>query len=504
MVKVVSNENMRKSDQYTIANKISSKELMYKAGKSIYKSIVWKGKIGICCGSGNNAGDGYVLACLLKDNNYDVELVIIEDKFSLDGKYYFDIAQGKNVKTIYLDNINHNIFNKYDIIVDCIFGTGFKNEVKGKCKDVIKAINESQKYIVSVDINSGLNGDSGLADFCVQSDITISIGYFKTGHFLNMAKDVMKEKKNCEIGIDLIDNPYELIEAKDIKDLFLDRKNYSNKSTYGYICLMGGSKDYSGSIRLSLMANCAMRSGAGVVTLAIPQSLEAYISPQILESTTFPLKEVDGHIKFDKEDLDKIIAKNKVIAFGMGIKNNQDTKQCLEYILKNYSKTLIIDADGLNALAEIDKTFLKQTNCKVILTPHIKEFSRLTKLEISDINYNPVEYVKEYALNNSAIVLLKGPTTIISDGKKVFLVDKGCPGMATAGSGDVLSGILAAITSYNDKNLLLATAGAAYINGLAGELAQEEFGDISMIASDTVNKIAKAIKIVKTCLNVNK
>ena len=133
MIKVVSNENMRKSDQFTITNKISSRELMYKAGKSVYDSVSWKGKIGIVCGSGNNAGDGYVLASLLKSDNYDVELVLIEDKFSIDGKYYFDITQEKNVKTRYLEDISiKNIFSKYDIIVDCIFGTGFKNEVKGK------------------------------------------------------------------------------------------------------------------------------------------------------------------------------------------------------------------------------------------------------------------------------------------------------------------------------------------------------------------------------------
>ena len=264
-----------------------------------------------------------------------------------------------------------------------------------------------------------------------------------------------------------------MIEANDIKNLFLKRKNYSNKSTYGYIALIGGSKDYSGSIRLSLMANCAMRSGAGVVTVAVPESIETVLSPKILESTILCMKDIDGHIKFDKEVLDKIMAKNRVIAFGMGIKNNQDN-------------------------------LLQNAKCKVILTPHIKEFSRLTKLEINVINQNPVINAAYYAKSNKVIVLLKGPTTIITDGEKVYLVDKGCAGMATAGSGDVLSGILASIASYNENDLLLATAGAAYINGLAGELAQEEYGDISMIASDTVNKIGKAIKMVRTCTNLNK
>lgn len=495
MIKVLSNENMRKSDAYTIETKISSKELMYKAGLGVYNSINWHGKIAIVCGFGNNAGDGYVLALLLKEKKIDTTILLIEEKFSIDGKYYFDRCQNQNILTKLIND--NTSFNEYDIIVDCIFGTGFKGSVSKDIQNIITKINESNKYVVSVDINSGLNGDTGLGDIYVQSDITISIGYYKTGHFLNKAKDAMKNKTNVDIGIEIKDSPYYLIESNDLKSLFPKRKNFSNKSTYGYIALIGGSTNYSGAIRLSSMASAAMRSGSGVVTLGIPKTLVEYIVPGILESTIFPLDEKDGHIKFNKEQLDAIITKNKAIGIGMGITNNEDTKMIVKYLLENYQGILVIDADGLNALSTIDEKYLLNTNAKVIITPHMMEFSRLTKKTIDELNENLVNNVIEYSKKYHLIALLKGPTTIVSDGSLTYLIDRGCSGMATAGSGDVLSGIVTSISCYNKDNLILAVAGSAYINGLAGELAEEEYGDISMIASDTVKFIPNIIKSIR-------
>ena len=495
MIKVVSNENMRMSDAYTIKTTTSSKELMYKAGYEIFKNVEWISPIAIVCGSGNNAGDGYVLAKLLHDANYECTIFLTSDKFSEDGLYYFNKCKKENIK---VQKINkETTFSNFNMIVDCILGTGFKGQLNEELNSVVRLINNSNKTVISVDINSGLNGDSGLAINCVHSALTISIGYYKSGHFLNQAKDVMKEKINREIGIKLVNEPYYLLEAKDLKEIFSKRKNYSNKSTYAYVALIGGSINYSGAIRLASMANACMRSGAGVVSVAVPKSLVQFVIPASLESTIMPMEEVDGHIKFNKELIDDIIKKYKVIAFGMGITNAYDTKEIIKYILENYEHTLLIDADGLNALSILDDYYLKNKKCNVVLTPHMMEFSRLTKLSIEEINVNPIKYAKEYASKYKVTLLLKGPSTIITDGNNVYIVDRGCPGMATAGSGDVLSGIISGILGYNHQNILLAVAAGAYVNGLAGELAQEEYGDISMIASDTVNHIYKAIKQIK-------
>ncbi len=273
-----------------------------------------------------------------------------------------------------------------------------------------------------------------------------------------------------------------------------ERKNNSNKGDYGYIGLIGGSIPYSGAIRLAEMANSAMRSGAGVCMVATLKELANIIIPNILESTIYPLSSDGLYIKFNEDEIKNFIKKLKAIAFGMGIGNNIDTKLMLEYILKNYDKTLIIDADGLNALSKIDKNVIKNSKAKIILTPHLKEFERLSGYSIDEIKNDPINLSMKYANELNVILLLKGPSTIITDGKTVNIASKGAPGMATAGSGDVLSGIIAAITAYNPNNLLLATSAAAYINGRAGELAKAESSDITMISSDTANNIKKVIE----------
>lgn len=490
MIKVLSVENMRKSDAYTIENYVSSKELMYKAGGGVFKSVKWQGRVAIVCGSGNNAGDGYVVANLLHEHNIPCTIFLIKEKFSEDGKFYFDkcVEAGINVE---LCN-EETTFENYDMIVDCILGTGFRGDVRGLVGVIIQSINKSSAYVVSVDINSGLNGDSGMSSLCVESDLTVSIGDYKTGHFLNMAKDVIKDKVNCDIGIKPVDEPYYLVEKDDLKEIFKERKNYSNKGSYGYIALIGGCKKYSGAIRLAYMANAAMRSGAGVVKVGLPDSICSDVTPQILESTLYPLKDENGEIIFNKKEIDGLIKGVKLVAIGMGIGLSEETYKVLEYILENYDGKLVIDADGLTMLSKMDEKIFKKTKCKLILTPHIKEFSRLTGLSINAILENPLKIVMEYAKEKGVVLLLKGPSTIITDGKKTYITDRGCAGMATAGSGDVLSGIISAICAYND-DLLLSTAGAAYINGKAGELAQEETNAVSMIASDTVNNISRII-----------
>ncbi len=490
MIKVLSVENMRKSDAYTIENYISSKELMYKAGEGVFKSVKWQGRVAIVCGSGNNAGDGYVVANLLHEHNIPCTIFLIKEKFSEDGKFYFDkcVEAGINVE---LCN-GETTFENYDIIVDCILGTGFRGDVRGLAGVIIQSINKSSAYVVSVDINSGLNGDSGMSSLCVESDLTVSIGDYKTGHFLNMAKDVIKDKVNCDIGIKPVDEPYYLVEKDDLKEIFKERKNYSNKGSYGYIALIGGCKKYSGAIRLAYMANAAMRSGAGVVKVGLPDSICSDVTPQILESTLYPLKDKNGEIIFNKKEIDGLIKGVKLVAIGMGIGLSEETYKVLEYILENYDGKLVIDADGLTMLSKMDEKIFEKTKCKLILTPHIKEFSRLTGLSINEILENPLKIAMEYAKEKGVVLLLKGPSTIITDGKKTYITDRGCAGMATAGSGDVLSGIISAICAYND-DLLLSTAGAAYINGKAGELAQEETNAVSMIASDTVNNISRVI-----------
>ena len=202
----VSTEVMRSSDKWTIENLCSSKELMERAGKAIFEQVSWKGPVGIICGKGNNAGDGFVVASLLKDHGIECEIVLLyEDSFSEDGKYFFDKCVDKGIPVV-----TEGDYGKYKTILDCIFGTGFKGEVREPAKSAIESINASGAYVVSADINSGLNGDTGMGELYVISDLTVSIGTFKYGHFLGVSKTAMKKKVNCDIGIKILGETKEL------------------------------------------------------------------------------------------------------------------------------------------------------------------------------------------------------------------------------------------------------------------------------------------------------
>ena len=499
MIEILSVENMRKSDANTIESGIPGRELMFKAGKAVFESVKeWKSPVAVICGTGNNAGDGYVIADFLTKAGLDCTVFLSEERFSADGKYYYDFLKNSNVKTRVW---NGEELSGFGTIVDCILGTGFKGEVKGKARDLIKEINRSGAFVVAVDINSGINGDSGLPggfitnkddNGFVISDITVSIGSFKPGHFLNMAKDVMKQKINCDIGIKPVDRPFYLAEKEDIKDCFSKRLNFSHKGTYGYTAIIGGSEKYSGAIRLAYLANAAMRSGAGVVKVGLPASLIHDVNPHILESTVFPLSDSAGALVFNKEEIKDLIGNVKTVAIGMGIGISEETEKAVGFLLKNYPGKLIIDADGLTVLSRLDRDLIRKAKGTVILTPHLKEFSRLSGLPMEEIQTSPIISAENYAKDTGVILLLKGTSTIITDGERTFIVDAACPGMATAGSGDVLSGILSAVCAYINDPLMAVTAGA-YINGKAGETAEKKTNPVSMIASDTVSCIPEVI-----------
>lgn len=275
------------------------------------------------------------------------------------------------------------------------------------------------------------------------------------------------------------------ITIEDIKDFFKFRDNDVNKYDFGVAGIMGGSINYSGSVKLASMSLAALRSGCGIARVIVDEDLKVAIMPYLLEQTLFVL---DNNLSDAIKNLDSL-------AVGMGWGSDISRYEYLEYILFNYKGKLIIDADGLNILSK-NLDWLSDTKARVILTPHLKEFSRLTGISVSDIKENPQKLAEEFAKKYHIILLLKGPTTIITDGISTYLVDSGSPGMATAGSGDVLSGILAGFLAYNLYDTLVV-AGAAYLAGLAGSIASLKYTDVSSIASDQIKCIPDAIKIIR-------
>lgn len=293
----------------------------------------------------------------------------------------------------------------------------------------------------------------------------------------------------------------------EVRPLMAPRPKDCHKGSFGYVALIGGSIEYSGAIRLAAMANAAMRSGAGVASIAAPRSICPVIASNILEPTILPLSDKDGELVFKEEELSKICERYDTVAFGMGIGLSKEVVKAVDYLLENYNKTLIVDADGLNAMSKLNKDRIRESEASLVLTPHFKEFSRLSGLSVDEIKDNPESAITNLADELNAVMLLKGSTTYISEPaeyakslglkkRRIFTSDTGCAGMATAGSGDVLSGILSALC-VNAKDLTLSVAAGAYINGRAGELAQEMTSDISMTASDTVLSIPDVITAIR-------
>ncbi|MBO4389265.1 MAG: NAD(P)H-hydrate dehydratase [Lachnospiraceae bacterium] len=506
MEQILSVSQMRKSDAAAIQSGTSGITLMKRAGDAIFQAADWKDPVAIVCGSGNNAGDGYVLAGLLADAGHQVTVFMISDRCSADGKYYLDqllVRKVELVKIICPD------LTGYAMIVDCIFGTGFHGTPEGAERDAILEINRCHDlgaFVLSVDINSGLNGDNGLGETVVRSDLTVSVGFFQPGHFLNSASDVMKQRVNCPIGIEPLGEEWYVPSPADYAAAFPERAHDTNKGRFGYVALIGGSVRYSGAAKLANLSavpvcDAAGRAGAGVVKLAVPGSIGFAVMPYLLESTLFPLSEDEEHqFVFREDEIRELTANTRTVTVGMGFTGGDEVEKLIRFLLKHLpkEKTLIVDAEGLNTIAGFPdlREVLSEASPKVVLTPHLMEFSRLTGLTIPEIRKDPVGLVKHFSGIWNCTVLLKGPVTLVSDGAKVYFVDAGVPGMATAGSGDVLSGVLGAMLAGEGETAFLTAAGA-YLAGKAGEIAQKKLGDISMMAGDTVAELSEAIRLIR-------
>ena len=290
-----------------------------------------------------------------------------------------------------------------------------------------------------------------------------------------------------------IDNNTYEIEISDLKFLLKERNIDSNKGDFGKAGIYGGSVEYSGALKLSYLSLTALRSGCGISRVLVKKEVLPLLGPNILEQTLCILPDYDDNF-YDK--LEESIKDLDSLSFGMGLGSDDYLEEILKFLIRNYRGNLIIDADGLNTLSRMDLNILKNRKCNILLTPHLKEFSRLCKKDIKEIKRDSLYLVKEFATTYNITIILKGHTTIITAGNTTYLVKTGCAGMSSAGSGDVLSGILAGLLAYLNFSLLTISLGVL-INGIAGILAEEDNTDISMIASDTINNIGNAVKVIR-------
>lgn len=496
MERILTVGQMRQSDADTIKKlgENGGKILINRAAEAIFSAHKSFGRCAIVCGNGNNGSDGLALALILKKHGADPFVIKTSPKCTVDGQYFLELVYEQKIPVVIGEKTS---LKGFDTVVDCLFGTGFSGEPRGLERQLIEEINDSGAFVISADINSGLCAQNGTCRICVKSDLTISIGYFKPGHFLGTAKDVIKRLVNFDIGIEISENDENekifLADDEYFSDVLQKRKNNSHKGTYGYVCIMGGCTEYSGAVKLANLAACAMRSGAGVVKLAVERSLAGSVAPYLLESTLCLMRGDGGKISYDIPSLENALSGVCSVAVGMGFGSGNDHAKILEYLMNQEGLRLVIDADGLNTLAKMGAQTLDNAKAKIALTPHLKEFSRISGYSMEEISNDSVGCAKAFAKRHKVVVLLKGASTVITDGNTSILESGGAAGMATAGSGDVLSGVLCALHGYNEISVKSVACGA-HVCARAGELAAKELGNIAMIASDTVSNIAKAVR----------
>ena len=493
MEPVVTAEVMRASDKATIAGGTGEGELILRAATALRQAHDYKGPVAVVAGPGNNGADGLVLARLLAEDGVPVELFMLEESGAPGWKARMKEALAAGAVLHYPDASVS--FDGFPEIVDCLFGTGFHGEAAGLAKALIEAINRAHaggSFVVSADIPSGLSGTTGLGGSAVKADLTVAIQFYKTGLFLNRAKDHTGRVVACDIGIPLTGEAAYLPDKEDFRAVLRPREHYAHKGTYGYVTMIGGCAAYGGAVKLAAMSHAALRAGAGVSRLAVPSSIVPAVSPYILEATLCPMPDEGGFMRCDEDALAGAVRGAAAVAVGMGWGRAKDNEAILRFLLTHLTVPLLIDADGINTLAAMGTDVLREATCPVVLTPHPLEFQRLSGVPAAEAAADPVRHAKDFAEAYGVTLLLKGTTTVVSDGKETLLVSRGCPGMATAGSGDVLSGILTGLLGWNKPSSLTVACGA-YIAGLAGEIAERDVNPISMTSGDTARHVADAV-----------
>lgn len=493
MKKVISASSAAIADKKAIENGIPSARLMALAAEGLCNNTPKAGKVAVVCGAGNNGGDGYALAALFAERFESITVISVVPPRTEDAVYYRGVCAGKGVSVIeYVEGA----LCGYDTVVDCIFGVGLSRRPQGIYESVINEINSRGAYVVSADIPSGLYADSGIAELAVKADVTVTFAECKTGVLLNDGCDFSGSIVVHGIGTEP-DAVAFLAESADFSQVLRPRKRNCNKGTYGYVSILGGCREYAGAVKLSNLALSALKCGCGVARLCVPESAERAVSPYILESTLCLVPDDEGAMLYDETAIDKCLAGTVAAAVGMGWGSGEHNERILSYILQNYKGKLIIDADALNALSRMGCEALRSAGADVVITPHPGEFSRLTGKSVGEILQDPIGTATAFAKEYGVTVLLKGCTTVITDGKETLLSNTGCAGMATAGSGDVLSGVLCGLFGHSAESALVTAACGAYLSGLAAQTAQSKCNDISMTASSTVACLADAVNQIK-------
>lgn len=447
----------------------------------------------IVCTKGNNGGDGFAIARHLHILSKKVQVFLVggKDNMKPDCKVNYDILKSIGVKINKVDNLEdvnelRECVERNEVTIDAIFGTGLSRNVEGIYESVISIINENSKYIISVDVPSGFDSNTGkVLGNCIKADKTVSFEMYKKG-FLNYGTDKVTGKIVIEkIGIpqnvvSKFHNNEFIMDSSMIKSNLVKRNKYCHKGDYGKVTIFAGSKGFTGAAYICTEG--AVRSGSGLVTLCCNSEIQPILSSKLVEAMTVLIEE--------ENRVEELICKSDVIAIGPGMGNNEDTLNILKKIINKAENPVVIDADAINVL-EGHLDVLKHRKCEIVLTPHFGEMSRITGLSIDYVKENRLEVAQKFAKENKVIVLLKGYNTIITDGNSIMINPTGNSSMASGGMGDCLTGMVASFIGQGYGTMNSACI-AAFIHGYCGETLSKEMFCVN--ATHILNNIPFVIK----------
>jgi len=509
-MKIVTSQQMRNIDQTAMGKyNISGLVLMENAGlkvfnhlRNIYPDL--KGmEVNIVAGSGNNGGDGFVVARHLHNCGVKVKVLLLSsfNKVMGDAKTNLIIIDKMGIEVIEITSANIDEMEKCiresDIIVDAILGTGLKGAVTGIKADVIDLINRYAKEVIAIDIPSGLNADTGrVENTCVKAHATITLALPKIGLMIFPGVNYVGK-----LFIESISIPQILLKGKElkinlitkdiVKPLFPQRFPESHKGSFGKVLLLAGSVGMTGAAYLA--SEAAIKSGTGIVVLGIPKSLNPIMEIKLTEVMTLPLEETQNQTLDGKaeEKILKLLKDFSVLGIGPGISRQPNTQALILQLIEKSTIPLVLDADALYPLRENLK-ILEKAKVPIIITPHPGEMAGLINREVGFVLDNGIQVAKEVAHKYGIVVVLKGARTIIADSNgNVFINIGDNSGMATGGSGDILTGIISSLIAQGMKDIYAAVAGV-HIHGLAGNLARKVHGEIGMSACDILMQLPRA------------
>ena len=492
MIYLPTGEQMRRADLYTIEEiGVPSMVLMERAALEVVRCMEEEQldfrKVLVVCGSGNNGGDGYAIARLLHLKGHDVTIFFAgnSQKRSKENAQQAKIAAHYEIPVI--TNLDTE---EYSVIIDALFGTGLKREITGHYREILCSVNQMTGEKVAVDLPSGIHDTTGAQmgiAFC--ADLTVAIVFPKRGLFLQEGNVCAGKILTGDIGISsetfsegTVTFGYEK------QDLFLGfpkRKKNSHKGSYGKVLMIAGSKGMSGAAYLS--AKAAYAVGAGLVQIYTHEENRVILQQLLPEAI------ITTYDTFDSEQLEKLIQWADLIGIGCGLGKSDTAERVMQYTLKRALVPCVVDADGINILSK-HMEWIEETNALIVLTPHMKEMSRMLQCSVKELIEQRMERLHAFVERYKVVCVLKDARTLVAkEHQNTYLNLSGNAAMAKAGSGDVLAGVIVGILAQQCEPYISACLGV-FLHGLAGDVARDKKGAYSVLASDLVAEISSVLK----------